>query len=1429
MAKLQPDYITWVLSLNANDLQKEIHNLHESTKKLKDDNKSLRKDMADLAMQGKAGGKEWQNLNKQIIENSKTIRENNTKIAECEKRLDKTTMSASQLSKKAKELSRELSNTVKSLEPEKYAALERELRAVTEQMDRNRASARRVFQTFTSFSKLKSTIAGIFVGFGQMIGQTFLGAIRQFQTTIKDFESANANLAAILGTTKERITDLTEDAKRLGAATKYTASEVTNLQTELAKLGFNKQEIIEATEYVLRFAGATGAELPEAAKLAGAAIRAFGLETTETERAVSTMAIATTRSAMDFGYLQTALSTVAPVAKAFGFTIEDTMSLLGTLANAGFDASSAATATRNILLNLADSSGKLAVALGRPITSLDQLAPALKKLDEEGIDLAKTLELTDKRSVSAFNAFLEGADKIIPLRDAVTDVGDALKAMSDEKANTVQGSIKKMESAIEGLILKFYESRGAMKLVIDAFTGLVNGIGWCIDKFTQYRAVLLPLIITLGTYLATTKLVVAWNARNLAGTTANIVMEKAHAISLALSTAAIKVKNMVMGLYTGRVTLATIATAAWNAVLKLNPFVAVVTALVALITGIYSYVTSTNAAAKATKQMAEIEKGVRDETGKTEEQIRLLADAIHNELLSNEQRYEAISKLKEIIPDYNAELSKEGKVIKENTAAIREYIAQKADMKLKEGYEDELIQLRNKREELKRTILETKQHLDELIQKDQAWGTRWNLQRQLVNLTDDFKQISTAIALFEGKYISLMQTMGKKTGNKNQEDIVKETSLLKKLETEKTKVQTTWKEDTKENIRLKNKELERIDKEIEKLNKLGKTKKKAESGEYGSEIDKVLKPLENEHIARMETLKKNRLEENKTDAEYNKLTIEEDIRYNQERIVALAKLAPQISKSKTKYLDDIKAKTTKANTELLDLQRKHDEAEISLLKENRDNLLKENERTFQNNKILAESSLAKGLISKEQYNVIISGFEEKNSETRLNIAKQYQRDVEAVELQTGEIKKEAVENAGDAILKAELENMKARAKFAETLRNTTFDFKTKFKLLTPKEELDVELKALDAFYQAKLAIIREGVRKGNITVEGGLKKEKELEEANKQARLNIEKSFQQKQNSFLEKYGMLTWKKRLERELEELAYARRENLISDEQYTKMSGLIKMNAWKEQFDYYSSLFGDAITALQDAEIANMEAKYDVEIEAAQGNAEEVERLENEKAQKKLEIEKKYADIQFAVKASQIIANTAMAIMTAMAQLGPIAGPIAAALMGVTGAAQLAAANAERQKVKNMTLNNASSSSSASAERVVNPSSGYDEGGYTGDGGRYEVAGAVHRGEYVVPVPEMKNKRVVNMVKVIESIRRQRTAANPLPGYSEGGHVSERNNTQIEAPSKLNKAAELLEAAANRLSQPLKSYVLLSDINEAEEIKYKSEKPFTKGDK
>ena len=299
--------------------------------------------------------------------------------------------------------------------------------------------------------------------------------LREGVGDIVKFEYANSRLSAILGTTSDKIKELTADAQRLGATTKYTASEATELQIELAKLGFTRKEIIDATEHVLKFAQATGAELSEAASLAGASLRMFNADTSETERYVSAMAVATTKSALSFSYLATALPIVGPVAKAFNFSIEDTLALLGKLSDAGFDASMAATAIRNVFLNLADSNGKLAKALGKPVKTLPELVDGLKSLREKGVDLNTTLELTDKRSVAAFNAFLTAADKILPLREQITGVESELGDMAHTMGDNVQGAIANLSSAWEAFMLSFSESTGPAK----------EFLNWMADKIRR--------------------------------------------------------------------------------------------------------------------------------------------------------------------------------------------------------------------------------------------------------------------------------------------------------------------------------------------------------------------------------------------------------------------------------------------------------------------------------------------------------------------------------------------------------------------------------------------------------------------------------------------------------------------------------------------------------------------------------------------------------------------------------------------------------------------------------------------------------------------------------------------------------------------------------------------------------------------------------
>ena len=280
------------------------------------------------------------------------------------------------------------------------------------------------------------------------------------------FEQANANLQSVLGVTKKDMEALTDTALALGRSTEWTASQVTSLQMELAKLGFGDASIIAMQKHVLAFATAVGADLGEAANMAGAAIRAFNLTSADSERVMGTLAVAVNNSALTFDRIKYAMGTVFPIAHAFGLEIEDATALLGALANAGFSAESAATATRNMLLNLADANGKLAQRTGGAAKSFEDILAKTKQLREEGANLADIFELTDKRSVAAFNALIDGTETAIALREQLANVDGELKRIQQTRLDTVTGQTTILKSYWEGLKLSIRESNGFLKQTI---------------------------------------------------------------------------------------------------------------------------------------------------------------------------------------------------------------------------------------------------------------------------------------------------------------------------------------------------------------------------------------------------------------------------------------------------------------------------------------------------------------------------------------------------------------------------------------------------------------------------------------------------------------------------------------------------------------------------------------------------------------------------------------------------------------------------------------------------------------------------------------------------------------------------------------------------------------------------------------------------
>lgn len=191
MAKLTPDYIQFVLSLSTDQAQQEIHKLEKASSELKSENKDLRKSMAELTATGKRNSEEYRNLEAQYKKNNRAISENNAKTEQLLRTIDTQNKSYKQLSQEAKRLQRELDNTVKALEPERYTELSDQLEGVKKRMNELRGTSTSLKDSFFSLNKVKTLIAGAFAQLGYSITQSLGEAVGK----VKEFAKESMELA----------------------------------------------------------------------------------------------------------------------------------------------------------------------------------------------------------------------------------------------------------------------------------------------------------------------------------------------------------------------------------------------------------------------------------------------------------------------------------------------------------------------------------------------------------------------------------------------------------------------------------------------------------------------------------------------------------------------------------------------------------------------------------------------------------------------------------------------------------------------------------------------------------------------------------------------------------------------------------------------------------------------------------------------------------------------------------------------------------------------------------------------------------------------------------------------------------------------------------------------------------------------------------
>lgn len=342
-------------------------------------------------------------------------------------------------------------------------------------------------------------------------------------------------------------------------------------------------------------------------------------------------------------------------------------------------------------------------------------------------------------------------------------------------------------------------------------------------------------------------------------------------------------------------------------------------------------------------------------------------------------------------------------------------------------------------------------------------------------------------------------------------------------------------------------------------------------------------------------------------------------------------------------------------------------------------------------------ALAQKKVSQEKYDLAMQALKTQHTANILAIETSYSEQSQNINIKDAE-KKKSLQDKQQANLRAAEQahfeqQVAVEQAYQDALAKVMEQGETQQEL-TLEQKRDQKLEVLKGYYQAALNLAKQN---GEDTTQ--------LEKAYKDVQAQIEKEYITKQKELLDEQDEKKKQARqalgfdqqseYDRQLQQLKQALDNQYITQQEHEQKVQQLKRESFMKQAQYYTELFSNTVTALQNAEI-----------KAAEGNTALQEKLEKKKANEKLKIQKKYADVNFAMQVAQIISNTAVSIMKAYSELGPIAGSIAAALMGVTGAAQLAVANAERQKVKRMTLNGSASGTSSAGSRVA---SGRESGG------------------------------------------------------------------------------------------------------------------------
>ena len=575
-----------------------------------------------------------------------------------------------------------------------------EIKGITTETKKATVSIGSMVDWFNRFGGVILSVIGFLTGFTL--------ALRAIRDERNKLEESQAGLKALTGLDDDSIAWLTGQAKTLsttmtkeGLRVRQSAAEILDafmlVGSAKPELLGDKEALKAVTEEAMRLqAAAKDITLNEAVDSLTLSLNQYGAAADQAGRFTNVLAAGSQAGSANIASQAKAIRNAGTAAASANVPIEQTVALIETLAYRGIKDEVAGTGLKKFFLVLqtgADKTNPKIVGLDKALENLKNKnmdAGAIKKMfGEEGYNTASVI-LQNTKMVKDFTAAVTG-----------TNVAYEQAAINSD---TAQAKLEQARNKMKLAAIDLGEKLNpALTVSTNMLTNVLKYLPGLIDWCNKWGGTVLWLSTILLVYATRLKIITAWysiwNSLTKIATVLNLayaasmntlsgytvtsfgnlrklsMLMQGHSVLLkSLRTATYLYAAAVQVLH-GRVDLAAKSLkAAWT-IMSSNPIGLLVTLVLAAATASYKLTQRTKAYYDLNKVNEKITEKSNDEYARQSSLIEQLTTKIHNNNLSNFERKKAIVQLQAIIPDYNAEIDKEGKIINENTEALDRYNA----------------------------------------------------------------------------------------------------------------------------------------------------------------------------------------------------------------------------------------------------------------------------------------------------------------------------------------------------------------------------------------------------------------------------------------------------------------------------------------------------------------------------------------------------------------------------------------------------------------------------------------------------------------------------------------------------------------------------------------------------------------------------------